>query len=189
MNNVRSIRGLALRGVAALGLIAMTPALAESNFASGPSPSASARLDFQVNIPEFISLRVGTAGTGNIDTVSFDVAAANVGDGSDVAATGGDVSVALVGNVGDIELTATTTGPLSDGTDSISFAEILTASSDAGLDSPTLADAASTTVTVTPNVGTRIVNRTADWSFDYSNTDVVAAGTYVGQVTYTAAKP
>lgn len=189
MNNVRSIRGLALSGVAALGLIAMTPAIAESNFASGPNPSASARLDFAVSIPEFISLRVGTAGAGNVDTVAFNVAAANVGDGSNVAAAGGDVSVALLGNVGNIALTATTTGPLSDGTDTISFAEILSSSSDAGLGSPTLVDAGSSSLTITPNVGTRVVNRTANWSFAYSNTNTVAAGTYVGQVTYTAAKP
>ena len=189
MNTVRAIRGLALTGVAALGLIAIAPAHAESNFASGPSPSAEARLNFEVNIPRFISLQVGTAGAGNIDTVQFDVAAANVGDGTNVVATGGDVSVSLLGNVGDIELTASTTGPLTDGTDTISFAEILPTSSDAGFASPTLVDAGNSVVTITPNLGTRVVNRTADWTFDFDNTNVVAAGTYTGQVTYTAAMP
>ena len=50
-------------------------------------------------------------------------------------------------------------------------------------------------VTVTPNIGTKVVSRTANWTFAYSNTDVVGAGTYGGvntndgRVTYTASMP
>lgn len=189
-NTVRSIRGLALVGVASLGLIAMTPAMAESDFDTGATPSADARVDFEINIPRFIRFQVGSAGA-TIDEVVFDVAAANVGDGSDVAATtNGTLAVSLTGNVGTISLDATTTAALTDGTDDISWSEILTSSSDAALDVPAIVDAGTGAAeSITANVGTRVVARTADWTFGYDNTDVVAAGTYTGRVTFTAANP
>lgn len=192
MNNVRAIRGLALTGLASLGLIAMAPAFAESSFQTGPGAlTANARLDFRVIVPKFISFQVGSAGA-TVDLVEFNVAAANVGTGVDVARTnGGVVPVSLRGNGGNITLTGTTTGPLTAGPgENISFTEILSSSSDAGLAAPTLVDgAASAPITVTPNVGTRVVSRTANWTFTYDNTNTVGAGTYNGQVTYTAAMP
>ncbi len=189
-NSVRSIRGLALAGVASLGLIAMTPAMAESDFSTGATPSASARVDFEVNIPRFIRFQVGSAGA-TIDEVVFDVAAANVGDGTDVAATtNGTLAVSLTGNVGTISLDATTTAALTDGPDTISWAEILTSSSDAALDVPAIVDAGTGGAeAITANVGTRVVARTADWTFGYDNSAVYGAGTYTGRVTFTAANP
>ena len=189
-NTVRSIRGLALAGVASLGLIAMTPAMADSDFSTGATPSASARVDFEVNIPRFIRFQVGSAGA-TIDEVVFDVAAANVGDGTDVAATtNGTLAVSLTGNVGTISLDATTTAALTDGPDTISWAEILTSSSDAALDVPAIVDAGTGGAeAITANVGTRVVARTADWTFGYDNSAVYGAGTYTGRVTFTAANP
>jgi len=190
MNNVRTIRGLALSGVAALGLIAMTPAMAESDFQTGANPAASASVDFRIEVPRFISFQVGSAGN-TIDEVVFNVPAANIGDGSDIAATtNGTLAVSLLSNAGAIDLTATTGGALSNGSSSISWSEILTSTSDAGLGVPVIPDGgtgAATTIAV--NSGTQIVNRNADWTFGYSNTDVVGAGTYTGQVTFTAAAP
>lgn len=191
MKNVRAIRGLALTGLASLGLIAVTPAFAESDFTSGVGAiSANARVDFEINVPRFIRFQVGSNGAG-IDEVVFNVAAANVGDGSDVAATtNGTLPVTLLGNVGTISLDATTTAELTDGTDDISWSEILTSSSDAGLDVPAIIDAGTGAAeSITANVGTRIVNRSADWTFQYSNSNLVAAGTYTGRVTFTAANP
>ena len=189
-NTVRSIRGLAFAGVASLGLIAMTPAMAESDFSTGATPSAAARVDFEVNIPRFIRFQVGSAGA-TIDEVVFDVAAANVGDGTDVAATtNGTLAVSLTGNVGTISLDATTTAALTDGPDTISWAEILTSSSDAALDVPAIVDAGTGGAeSITANVGTRVVARTADWTFGYDNSAVYGAGTYTGRVTFTAANP
>ena len=189
-NTVRSIRGLAFAGVASLGLIAMTPAMAESDFSTGATPSAAARVDFEVNIPRFIRFQVGSAGA-TIDEVVFDVAAANVGDGTDVAATtNGTLAVSLTGNVGTISLDATTTAALTDGPDTISWAEILTSSSDAALDVPAIVDAGTGGAeAITANVGTRVVARTADWTFGYDNSAVYGAGTYTGRVTFTAANP
>ncbi|WP_339827161.1 hypothetical protein [uncultured Arenimonas sp.] len=176
--------------MASLGLIAMTPAMAESDFSTGATPSASARVDFEVNIPRFIRFQVGSAGA-TIDEVVFDVAAANVGDGTDVAATtNGTLAVSLTGNVGTISLDATTTAALTDGPDTISWAEILTSSSDAALDVPAIVDAGTGGAeAITANVGTRVVARTADWTFGYDNSAVYGAGTYTGRVTFTAANP
>jgi hypothetical protein len=150
-------------------------------------------------IPKFIRFEVGTPTPGTVDLVEFDLtaSAADVGNGTDVARTnGGVVPVRIQSNGGNISLVGTTAGALSDGTESISFAEILSSSSNAQLNAPTLVDgAASATVTVTPNVGTRVVNRTADWTFEYSNSNFVAAGTYGGvnvnngRVVYTASLP
>ena len=74
MKTVRSIRGLALTGVAALGLIAMTPALADSDFqqANNGTLTAEAELDFEIVIPRFLYLQVGSADT-NVNVVDFDL--------------------------------------------------------------------------------------------------------------------
>ena len=139
MKNVRAFRGLALTGVAALGLIAMTPALAESDFVTGNGAiAANAAVDFEINVPRFIRFQVGSTGATQ-DLVSFDVNANTMGDGNDVAATtNGTLGVSLLGNVGDISLDATTTGPLSNGTDDISWTEIVASSDDAALDVPAI---------------------------------------------------
>ncbi|MGH8050091.1 MAG: hypothetical protein ACREPB_05470 [Arenimonas sp.] len=184
----------------AAALFASVPMLAnaESSFQTGAGPlTATARLDFRVVIPKFLSFQVGSP-AGTIDLVEFTVPAANVGDGSDIARTnGGVVPVTLLGNNGNISITGTTLGQLNNGAgENISFAEILSTSSDANLNVPTLVDGgASAAVTVTPNVGARVVNRTANWSFAYSNTNYVGSGSYGGvnvnngRVTYTASMP
>lgn len=182
----------------ALGLAAALPAFAESDFQTGAGAlNANARLDFRVVIPKFVRFQVGSAGA-TIDLVEFTVPAANVGDGTDIARTnGGAVPVLLQSNAGNVSLTGTTLGQLNNGAgENISFAEILSTSSDPNLNVPTLVDgAASAAVTVTPNVGAQVINRTANWSFAYSNTNFVAAGSYGGvnvnngRVTYTASLP
>lgn len=188
MNNVRRIRGLALTSLASLGLIAVTPAFAESDFDIGANPSAAARVDFEVIIPRFISFQVGSAGA-NVDLVQIDVADPN--SGTAVARTnGGALDVAILGNVGNIEITTTTT-LLQDAvsTDTLSWGEIDTTSADAvNLPAPVLADGAIAAVTVTPTAG-RIVNRSSTWSYEYANSALVGAGTYQGTVTYTASAP
>ena len=191
MKNVRAFRGLALTGVAALGLIAMTPAMAESDFVTGNGAiAANAAVDFEINVPRFIRFQVGSNGATQ-DLVSFDVPAATMGDDADIAATSnGTLAVSLLGNVGDISLDATTSGPLSNGPDTLSWAEILATSDDAALDVPAIVDGATGAAeTITANVGNSVVNRSADWTFAYSNTDIIGAGTYTGSVTFTASNP
>jgi hypothetical protein len=198
MKNTRILRGLAFAGLASLGLLVLAPASAESAFQTGTGAlTANARLDFRVVIPKFLRFQVGSAGA-TIDLVEFSVPAANVGDGSDIARTnGGAVPVLLQSNNGNVSVTATTLGQLNNGAgENISFAEILSTSSDPLFNVPTLLNGAtSAAITVTPNVGTRVVNRTANWSFAYSNSNYVGAGSYGGvnvnngRVTYTASLP
>jgi len=184
MKTVRSIRGLAFAGVAALGLIAMTPAMADSDFVQGGGTiSANADLDFRVNVPRFIDFRVGSAGN-TVDTVTFNVAAANVGDGSAVSA-GAPIEVALRSNAGNLTLAANsaTAGLTATGLDPIAWSEIVANSSNGNLPVPTVGGS------VNLSAANGVINRTADWSFDYSNSALVGAGTYEGTVTYTASTP
>jgi len=198
MANSSNFRALGVASVLALGLAAALPAAAESDFQTGAGAlNANARLDFRVVIPKFIRFQVGSAGA-TVDLVEFSVPAANVGDGTDIARTnGGAVPVLLQSNNGNVSLTATTLGQLNNGAgENISFAEILSTSSDPNFNVPTLIDGGtSAAIVITPNVGARVINRTANWSFAYSNTNFVGSGSYGGinvnngRVTYTAALP
>ena len=102
-------------------------------------------------------------------------------------------------------LTATTGGALSNGAgDTISWSEIaittaagvpVTATNLAHPGTPNLADAGSTTVSLTP--AAKVINQTAQWTFKYKNTTIPPAGTYGatgaapanGRVTYTITMP
>ena len=195
---LKTRKTLGAAGLLCLAMAAVMPAHAESDFQTGAGTlNANARLDFRVVIPKFIRFQVGSAG-GTIDLVEFSVPAANVGDGTDIARTnGGAVPVLLQSNNGNVSLTGTTLGQLNNGAgENISFADILSTSSDPNLNVPTLSDGGtSAAITVTPNVGTRVVDRTANWSFAYSNTNFVGAGSYGGvnlnngRVAYTASLP
>lgn len=198
-----------LIAISTLAAIA-TPMLAsaESNFTTGAGTplTATARVDFTITIPKFISLRVGAngSGVGSIDSIVFAVPAASVGaGGAGIAGTGGDltggvVTAKVTGNNGQVTLTSTATGALSNGTDTISFAQITTVAtvltSATPLPAPTLTDATSAGVLPTLT-GTKITNQDARWTYNYSNSAVVPAGTYGGvgvnngRVTYTASMP
>lgn len=198
--------------VAAALLSAPMLASAESAFTTGAgSPiTASAHLDFQITIPKILYLRVGTgtamAANATINQIAFSVPAANVGDGSVISATAGSgdlgngvVTAQVIGNNGTVTFTSTTVGALGNGAgDTISYGQIATAAaantSATVLAHPTLADAATTTVTLTPASG-KVINRDAKWTYTYANAAVVAPGTYGGvntnnsRVTYTASMP
>jgi hypothetical protein len=185
---------------------------AESNFQTGAAAlTATAHVDFQITIPKFLFLRVGT-GTGTaaggfannatIDEITWAPTAAQVGTGA-LTGTGGDLTggvetAAVVANNGNVILSSTTTSALSDGGgDTISYAQITTTAAHnttgTTLAAPVLADGATTNVTLTA-VG-KIVQQDAQWTYKYANTLVPPAGTYGGvnvnggRVTYTAALP
>ncbi len=193
MNNSRAFRGLSLAGLVTLGLVAMTPALAESQFTTGAGANlqANARLDFQVVIPRFISFQVGSANAA-VDKVVFNVAAANVGSGGTAVGptSGSPVAVTLKGNGGAINLTADTTGTsLTSGVDIIPFTQINSITSSGTITAPTLVEnGVSAAVAVPVSLG-RVTDRSATWSYTYANTAIVGAGTYDGQVKYTATMP
>lgn len=193
--------------VAVLAAVALPQfASAETVTATGAGAlSAPARVDIAVVIPRFLQFQVGTAGA-TIDAVTFTVAAANVGNSTAVAGTGGNlgggaVTVNVRANSGQVTITPTNNSAglgLGNGTagQTISYAEIVTASNQAAtLPAPTLSNAGGTAVTPTLTAG-NVTNRTATWTYSYANTTVPNAGTYGtggtgtgGRVTYTASTP
>lgn len=198
-----------LLATAALAVMPMA-ANAESDYVSGTG-SASADLDFQIIIPRILFLRVGTgtgfADNGAIDLISFNVPGASLGNGTSVAATAasgdlgnGAVTARVLGNGGNVTLTSTTLGALSNGAGStISYSQIETAVTALGgvpgaaMPHPTLADTGTGSVALASTAG--IVDRGATWTFSYANDNLVAPGTYGGagvnngRVTYTATTP
>lgn len=189
-------------GAAAMvaALLAPFGAQAESSFATGAGAlSTTASVDFRITIPKFLSLRVGPTGSG-ISIIDFAPAAANVGSGTPVAGTGGDagpgaVTATVIGNGGAVTLVANTPGALNNGvaTQTISWAQVTTASSNPSLLAPTLANGASASTTIAAVNG--VANQTGTWTYSYANGVVPAAGTYGGvnvnngRVTYTASTP
>ena len=207
-------------GTLAVGIAMSTgTARAESNFVNGAG-TATAHLNFSIVIPTFVFLQVGTgtpfASNVAIDTILFDMTAtpAVIGNGVAQAGTGGDltagaVTARVLGNnfTAAVNLSATTTGAMSNGTSTISWSEISVAAPTAIVVVPAaastlqhpgslaapFADGAATTVSLTP-VG-RVINQAAKWTFSYKNTNTPASGTYGatiannGQVTYSIAMP
>ena len=198
--------------LAAAAIAAPMLATAESNFQTGAGAlTATAHVDFQITIPKFLFLRVGT-GTGTaaggfatlatVDEITWAPTAAQVGTGA-LAGTGGDLTggvetAVVVANNGNVTLSSTTTGPLSDGAgDTISYATITTTATanttGTILAAPALADGATTTTTLTA-VG-KVVQQDAKWAYKYANATTPPAGTYGGigvnggRVTYTASVP
>lgn len=197
--------------VSAVSLAALPSlALAESDIVVGTGP-ASAKLDFQITIPRVLFLQVGSGSFGvdgtTVDKIDFAPTASDVINATtSISGTGGDagggaVTARLFGNNGQVTLTSSTSGALMNGgigSDTISWSQIstdVTAINDTTLAHPTLADGASSPVTPTPNIGTKVTNLQSTWTYKYSNPATAAAGTYGGvdqrngRVTYTAAMP
>ena len=203
---------LVLKAAVLVALAAPMLANAESAFTTGAGTpiTASAKLDFQIVIPKILFLQVGTgtsmAANATVNQIAFSVPAANVGDGSVISATAGSgdlgngiVTARVIGNNGTVTFTSTTLGALGNGSgDTISYGQIATVAaantSAVILAHPALADAATTTVTLTPAAG-KVLSRDAKWTYTYTNAAVVAPGTYGGvnannsRVTYTASMP
>jgi hypothetical protein len=174
-----------LLAVAALG--AAFAAQAESTINSGAAANlaTTARLNFSVVIPRVIYLRVGT-GTDftpnqTIDTVSFAPGAA-AGNGTAIAA-GATVGVRLFSTGTGVTLGATGsgTGLASGALPVIPWTQISATST--GLAHPAIGAAA---IAVAPTGS--ITTQAATWSFNFGNAPA-AAGTYTGQVIYTATLP
>ena len=200
------MRNTIIKSAVALALGIPLIASAESNFTTGVGTplTATAKVDFTIVILKFISLRVGAAGVGVFDSIVFTIPAANVGVGGAQAGTGGDltggvVTAKVTGNNGQVTLTSTATGALSNGVgDTIPFTQITTATavltSATALPAPTLTNGVSAGV-LAALTGTKITNQDAKWTYSYANAAVVAAGTYGGvnlnngRVTYTASMP
>ena len=176
--------------IALAAVAAAFSAFAESdiNTAAGPS-SAIAKLDFRVIVPKVIFLQVGT-GTAftdvtTIDRVDFTLTAtqaATSGTAVPGVSTGGAINARVLGNGGNVTFGAVgTVGGLTNGAQTIPWSEIAPTATGGTLIHPAISGATSS-LAATGGV----VNSSTVYSFNYSNTSVVAAGTYNGQVTYTA---
>lgn len=187
-------------GAVAFAAILAVPfaAQAESTFVTGTGTplTTNARVDFQIQIPKFLGLQVGSLLT-TVDQVTFAPTATDLLNGSAVAGTGGNlgggaVTARVRGNNGNVSLTANTAAALSNGGgDTIPWTQITTASSNAGgLPAPTLVTGLSGSVAVTANLaGGRVTDQSANWTYSFLNSTVAPVGTYTGQVTYTASMP
>ena len=172
-------------GLAILCILCFTsPVMAESDVAVGGS--AQAHLDFRVNIPPILFLQVGTLGA-TIDRITFDVnqlpptAIPGVSSGANpvpVAATG------LVSAGSTITLTADSSAPLTDGTDSIPFTEI-SWSATGDFSGGTFSGAAGHMVDQFTGSG----DYTGTYTFSYANSIPRPSSIYDGQVTYTLSSP
>jgi hypothetical protein len=210
---------LLLAALAAIAALSPLAAQAESNFVTSGG-SASAKLDFNITIPRVLFLQVGAgtnfANSTAVNNVSFAVPAADVGNSTAVAGTGGDlagggVTVRVLGNSGNVTLANTTTGPLSSGgvgnptvpwSDIAVTADVLPATtpgfSNAAIAHPafnTAAGGGDSTAPTTLTATGGLVRREASWTFAYANAAMLPAGTYGntvannGRVTYTATAP
>jgi hypothetical protein len=196
---------------AALGAALLAPlaANAESSFVTGAGAlTATARVDFTIVIPKVLFLQVGTgtlnANNATINLITFNVPAANVGDGTVIAATAGSgdvgngtVSARVRGNGGNVTLSAATLGAINNGAgDTINWTEITTTpaawTTGTTLAAPPLTNG---TTNITLTAVNKVVNQDARWTYAYANTNVVPPGTYGGvnvnngRVTYTASVP
>jgi hypothetical protein len=205
-NLSRALKSLALAAAVAAPLAAH----AESNFVTGGGAlSATGRVDFRITIPKVLFLQVGTgtllANNAAIDLIDFVVPAANLGDGSPVAATAvsgdlnnGTVTAIVRGNGGNVTLAASTAGAIGNGAGgSIDWNEITTtaAALTTGTVLPALALPTGASVNAVLAAVGGVVNQDARWTYSYDNSAVVPAGTYGGinvnngRVTYTASLP
>src|SRR5215469_2855891 len=134
MRSSLAIKGILVAAAAAAPLLCN----AESNVQTTSGQTATAHVDFQITVPKFLFLRVGTgsnyaggvyAGGTTVDQITWTLTTANVGNGTAIAGTGGDIApagtetAALVCNSGNaVVFTSTTTGDLLDTTaDSIPY--------------------------------------------------------------------
>ena len=216
MNTLNSMSKTARISASIAALVAASvPMLAQAesatvSAATGPL-TTSARLDFRITVPKVLFLRVGTGGlygaaaNTTVDLIDFTVPAANLGDGTVVAGTGGDlgagaVTALLRSNAGNVTLTANTLGAIGNGAgDTIPWTQIAVAS--ANLATPTFANtlphsvalpATGASANFAPAAVAKVTNVGSQWTYSYLNAATVPAGTYGGvntnngRVTYTA---
>lgn len=190
---------------------------ASTGTASGGGPAtpltATARLDFILNIGRFIFFRVGpaaypaTSGTPAAVAITLQPSIPGVpttptvtgdnlptswsGAAPSFAPTAASVPVQVHSNAGQISIRASVVSALVSGANSIPLSEILVTSTDAGLPAPPIPNAgtgASVNVSGTA-FGNLVTIRSADWSFTYNPAVLPPPGTYNGQISLTAVSP
>lgn len=207
-------------GVCASFIMTTQPVLADQATTTAPSKSpnsavsASADLDFILNIGKFLFFRVGTGSfptsSGTVDTVSFSVAptipAVNVvpvtGNntavnwngalpGFSVTSPNATLPVEVRSNAGQISIRANVISALTSGANAIPLSQIVVSSSDTNLPAPLVPNSGTgSAVNVTGTSYSNLVTqRSANWTFAYSPVTIPTAGAYTGQISFTASSP
>lgn len=176
--------------------------------------TASVNLDFAIAIDKFLFFRIGdsawptlssaVSSVGFVLTPSIPAVPTTPAAGNNtavawsggapaftVASSGNVLPVEVRSNAGQVTLRATATTALASGANTIPLSEILVASSDSNLPAPAIPNTGTgTAVNVVGTAFTNLVTvRTANWTFSYANLASRTAGTYTGQVTFTASSP
>ncbi|MEA3436707.1 MAG: hypothetical protein U9R43_09600 [Thermodesulfobacteriota bacterium] len=156
-------------------------------------PIAHAEITFNFwGAPPEVRIRVGAA-TG-ITTVTHNVPATNVGDGTPVAGTPNSILIEASARRASFFsalftsfiVTADSSTPLSNGTDTIPFTNISWTAQDGDIPSGNFTGSPVQAI-LSP---TRAIWRVSDrHTFYYNNTQIVPYGTYTGRVTYTVSVP
>jgi len=213
------MKKIALAALAGFALYTPFAALAESTIVNPATTgsAATARLDFTVVIPGVLFLRVGTgnpvgaANNTTVDSLTFTVPAANLGDSTVINATptdgdllNGTVTTRVYSNVGtNVSLNSSVTGQLINGSgDTIPWTQIAVAAAplaattlgytNVGIAHPTFSATSGNGTAQTLTAASKLVRQEGSWKFTYLNGVVMPAGTYGntiaknGRVTYTA---
>jgi len=182
---MRTLRSFLLTFVGAAAVVAPMLATADSSSGAG---SASANLDFQVVIDDYVYFQIGDPIPGNVDLVTFTVDGATEfpGSGSPIA---GDqsMSVVLAANSNNLTIAAAGTGALTGSATTIAWSEIaIDNTAGTGDLPPPVIDGAASTGIDPSAVGTF----SDTWSFSYLNTGFHTPGAYggvtTGRVAFTA---
>ena len=201
-------------GFALCGLLCLSAAQADQASVSGQPGTfmaAAAKLDFEINIGKFLFFRVGSNGafpttSTTIDEVvlntNLDIPGLSLVDGDNLAAnwngalpaitsTTAVLPVEVHSNAGQVSIRASINSPLSNGSNTIPFSGVLITSSDTGLPAPPVPDSGTgNPVNVS---GTSFANlitvRNANWTFSYTGGALPAAGSYTGEILFTASAP
>lgn len=169
--------------------------------------NVSARLDFNINIDQFIYFRIGNV--SSIDTVRLATAAsiptttlpvippdgnnkAVLWSGAAPSFASNTVSlpVQVRSNAGQVSLKTTMTSPLRNAFGTLPFSALTITSSDNHLPAPPVPDTGTgSAVTVMTNSYGLVTSRDADWSFAYNSTLALTPGVYTGELLFTASAP
>lgn len=178
---------------AAVAVATALPMAAEaaSNSATGTGAlSTNVTMGFNVVIPRFVFLRVGSA--ASVNTLVYSPSVDDLVSSAAVAATGGDtglgnsnVTVQVFGNAGNVTLAASNLTSLTSGSNTIPTSTLARTNPTGNITVP----AFGANVVLTAVSG--VVNEAGSWRYTWSNpaSTIYPAGTYVGTATYTATTP
>ena len=177
--------------VAAMCAIAAVPmaSQAASNFDTTSPYSAAVDLNFNVVIPSYIFLRVGSV--ASVNTLVFSPTVAEMEASTAVLPTGGDVSgsdltIAVRGNVGNMTLAASNLANLVSGGNNIPTSTLTASNPTGSITVPAFGGNISLTAG-----GNGTFNQAGTWRYTWANpaNTVYPPGTYAGTATYTLSAP